>query len=88
MSGSWGQRRFEDFLKEWAQDDADRHRRERRERSSGKAASNHGPKGAFIVMVLILGGLLVTASLGQSPAELWDWAWTTAERLIDAWLDG
>ncbi|MDP4504713.1 hypothetical protein OHA25_55815 [Nonomuraea sp. NBC_00507] len=40
------------------------------------------------MMVLILGGLLVTASLGQSPAELWDWAWTTAERLIDAWLDG
>ncbi|WP_443175321.1 hypothetical protein [Nonomuraea sp. 3N208] len=88
MSGSWGQRRFEDFLKEWAQDDADRHRRARRERSGGKAESNGGPKTALIVMVLIGCVLLVAASLGHSPAEIWDWAGTTAERLIDAWLDG
>ncbi|GAA3568356.1 hypothetical protein GCM10022419_056440 [Nonomuraea rosea] len=78
MEKSWGQRQHEDFLKRWAQDDWDRHRRARSRR----------PEGLLTAMVLAGGGLLAAAYLGHSPAEVWNSALITAERFMDAWLNG
>jgi hypothetical protein len=82
MNGSWHQRQHQDFLDRWERDDQLRRRR-RRDSSADPSSGD-----LLFVPALIGGGLLVAALLGHPPAEVWNWVRTTAEQLINAWLNG
>lgn len=82
MGGSWQQKQHEDFLDRWERDDQlRRHRR----RNPNSAPSSEG---LLMVLGLVGGALLVAALLGYPPSEVWHWVRTTAERLINTWLNG